>query len=89
MARSQQASANGGPAQPPGRIARAMGMCAAVFGVALTVLTIAGAIDGYAAIGFYDICIGGMIVAFGLQSIKFGFAVSNGRQTITGHLVSS
>lgn len=49
-----------------------LGLLAALGGAFLTGLTFAGALAGHEAIGFYDITIGGMCVAFGLQSVKFG-----------------
>jgi hypothetical protein len=72
---------------PVSPISLALGGLAMAFGVFLTGLTISGAIDGFAAIGFYDIMIGGMIISFGLRSVTFGHAVVYGRLTITGQVV--
>ena len=69
-------------------IAKVLGLGAAVFGLGLTVLTLAGAVDGFAAIGFYDIVIGSMCVAFGLRAVTLGYAVVYGRLTITGEAIA-
>ncbi len=67
-----------------GPLAQAIGVCSAGGGLALLVLTLAGAVDGYAAIGFYDVTIGGMFIAFSYKAIRFGIDVVTGRQTIYG-----
>lgn len=57
------------------------------FGVLLTGLTLAGAAEGWRVIGFYDVKIGGMFVAFGLRAVTFGQAVVQGRVTVTGRTI--
>jgi hypothetical protein len=67
-----------------GPLAQALGVLSVGFGVGLMVLTLAGAADGYAAIGLYDIMVGSMFVAFSYKAIRFGYDVVTGRQTIYG-----
>ncbi len=75
------------PLPQVGLIAATLGVLAATFGFCLMGLTLAGAIAGIMAIGFFDICVGGMIIAFSMQSMKFGYEVAMGRQTITGEII--
>ena len=64
-----------------------LGGLALAVGVGLALLTLAGAIDGFAVIGFYDLAVGGMFLAFSWQSSKFGYEVITGRQTVTGEII--
>jgi hypothetical protein len=72
-----------GPRVPP--VSKALGLLAVAFGCGLAGLTLAGAISGYAAIGIFDLTIGGMFLAFSYQSAKFGMDVTAGRQSLAGH----
>lgn len=77
-------SAKTPPDRPVSPLAKALGLLAAAFGFGLGALTLAGAVSGYAAIGFFDLTIGGMFLAFSYQSAKFGLDVIAGRQALTG-----
>jgi hypothetical protein len=71
-----------------GLVTKIVGFGAIGFGVALNCLVLIAAVDGFAAIGFFDIAIGGMILTFGVQAVKFGYDVAIGRQTITGEYIT-
>ena len=84
----RDASSNSAPPLPEvGLLSAAFGALCTVFGAALLTLTLAGAISGYAAVGFFDIALGAMFIAFSGQSMKFGYQVMIGRQTAGGVLI--
>lgn len=73
--------------KPVSLVSTILGCLALVFGVGLAVLTLAGAADGFAAIGFYDIAVGSMFLTFSWYASKFGYEVVTGRQSVTGELL--
>ena len=64
----------------------ALGVLVICFGAGLAGSTLFSLIAGI-DVGFFDLAIGGMFLAFSWQSAKFGFDVMTGRQTLTGQYV--
>lgn len=77
-------SASTRPHQQVSAVSMVLGFLVLSFGLILAALTIAGAVSGYAAIGFFDLAVGSMFLMFSWQSAKFGLDVTAGRQSITG-----
>lgn len=75
------------PTQRVSPVSMVLGYLALAFGCILATLTLTGAASGYAAIGFFDLTIGGMFLAFSYQSAKFGLDVTAGRLSVTGHVL--
>ena len=82
------------PQTPPDRangqvspLATLVGALVVAFGACLAALTLAGAISGYDAIGFFDLTVGAMFLLFSWQCAKFGLDVTAGRQTLTGNAI--
>ena len=64
----------------PASVARKVfGALALAFGGGLALLTLIAAVEGQAAIGFYDVTIGAMILVFSFQAARFGYGLLRGR----------
>ncbi len=87
LPRSGKSSAGRAPANPVSLVSQVLGGLALVFGIGLVIQILAGAVDGFAAIGAYDIAVGSMFLVFSWQSSKFSYEVITGRQSVTGKLL--